>query len=394
MSATTTATARPRATQTLAVAVIVTVGSIVAAACGGTTGTPRAGGAPRRLSTIRSTPTPACVAATWSLDRKAAELIAVPAEEDDPAAVAPVVAAGAGAVVIYGTAAPANLATQLASLRAGAADGVAPLVMVDEEGGQIQRLRNVVGPQPAPRDLAQTRSPQAIGLTAAALGQSLHALGIQVDLAPVLDLDAGPGPDDAHAVGSRSFSADPAVTSTDGVAFMQGLAAGGVLPVVKGFPGGGTATANADYGVAVTQPFAALEARGDLEPFSTAIRAGAPAVMVANEIVPGLTESPATLSPQVITGLLRGQLGFQGLVLTDSLSAATVAHAGYAVPEAAVAAIGAGADLILYTAVNPNATFLEVVARLVAAVTSGQLPAQRLDDALAHVLRAKGYSGC
>jgi beta-N-acetylhexosaminidase len=394
MSATTTATARPRATQALAVTVIMTVGAIAAAACGGTSGTPRADRVPRRISTIRSTPTPSCAAGTWSLDRKAAQLIAVPSEEDDPAAVAPAVAAGAGGVVLYGTAAPANLAAQLATLRAGAADGVAPLVMVDEEGGQIQRLRNVVGPQAAPRDLAQTNSPQAIQLTAAALGQSLHALGIQVDLAPVLDLDAGPGPDDTHPVGSRAFSVDPAITSTDGVAFLQGLEAGGVLPVVKGFPGEGTATANADYGVAVTQPFAALQARGDLEPFSAAIRAGAPAVMVANEIVPGLTASPATLSPQVITGLLRTQLGFQGLVLTDSLSAATVAHAGYAVPDAAVAAIAAGADLILYTAVNPVATFLGVVARLAAAVTSGQLPVQRLDDALAHVLRAKGYSGC
>lgn len=81
-------------------------------------------------------------------------------------------------------------------------------------------------------------------------------------------------------------------------------------------------------------------------------------------------------------------------MLTDSLSAATVAHAGCSVPDAAVAALAAGADLVLYTALNPNATFLTVVARVAAAVTNGQLSDTRIDDALAQVLHAKGYLGC
>jgi len=323
-----------------------------------------------------------------------AELIAVPAQEDDLAQVSPSVQGGAGALVLFGTEAPANLAAQLASLRAQAVDGVAPLVMVDEEGGDVQRLRNLDGAQASPRELAATKSPPAVELTAAALGQALRALGIQVDLAPVLDLDAGPGPSYTSPVGSRSFSVDPGVTSTYGVAFAKGLEAGGVMPVVKAFPGEGTQTTNGDYGVAVTQPLSALQRRGDLQPFAAAIAAGVPAVMVANEIVPGLTLVPATLSPQVISGLLRGQLGFHGLVVTDSLSAATVSHAGYSVPDAALAAINAGADLVLYTATNPNATFLAVVARLAAAVGAGQLSEQRLDDAVAHVLHAQGVAGC
>jgi beta-N-acetylhexosaminidase len=132
-----------------------------------------------------------------------------------------------------------------------------------------------------------------------------------------------------------------------------------------------------------------------LRPFETAIRAGLPAVMVGNVSIPGLTgHLPASLSTPAITGLLRHQLGFRGLVLTDSLSALAVRDAGYSVPRAAARAIEAGADMVLFNTADPEITMKEVIAAIVSAVSSGRLPTARLDDAVQHVLSAKNVALC
>ena len=163
-----------------------------------------------------------------------------------------------------------------------------------------------------------------------------------------------------------------------------------MIPVVKHFPGLGQASANTDFGPATDPPLPVL-AQGALRPFQAAIRHGLPAVMVGEASVPGLTHGlPATLSRPAITGVLRHQLGFHGLVLTDSLSAAAIQHAGYGIPQAAVRAIAAGADMVTFDAANPPVTTNQVITSLVSAVRSGQLPVARLDSAVQHVLRAKG----
>ena len=167
-----------------------------------------------------------------------------------------------------------------------------------------------------------------------------------------------------------------------------------MIPVVKHFPGLGQASANTDFGRATDPPLRTLET-GALLPFEAAIKHGLPAVMVGEAAVPGLTQGlPATLSSQAITGVLRRQLGFHGLVLTDSLSAAAIQDAGYDIPQAAVRAIEAGADMVTFDTSNPPATTNEVITSLVAAVRSGQLPVARLDSAVQHVLQVKGRPIC
>ncbi len=179
----------------------------------------------------------------------------------------------------------------------------------------------------------------------------------------------------------------------------------GVVPVVKHFPGLGGASGNTDYGPATTQPLSDLKTTG-LIPFQAAIAAGAPAVMVANAIVPGLTSLPASLSPAAINGLLRHDLGFSGLVLTDSLSAGAITQAGYQLPEAAVAAISSGADMILFGStltvaetklLAPSAvaaTIGHIVDAIVAATSKGTVSVSRLDDAVSHILAAKHVQLC
>jgi beta-N-acetylhexosaminidase len=223
----------------------------------------------------------------------------------------------------------------------------------------------------------------------------MRAAGITMDLAPVLDLDAGLGPNNRDPDGTRSFSLNANTTAVDGAAFAAGLTAGGIVPVVKHFPGLGNATANTDVKPASTLPWSTLGHAG-LIPFESAIRSGAPVVMIANATVPGLTTLPASISPTLITGVLRNQLGYHGLVMTDSLSSGAIVDIGYSVPKAVVAAVAAGADMVLYTAEAAKVAALtnSTVGALVAAVGAGTLDRGRLVDAVAHILAVKRVNLC
>ena len=194
------------------------------------------------------------------------------------------------------------------------------------------------------------------------------------------------------------------MAARDGVAFWRGLQAGGVIPVVKHFPGLGGASATPTRPGCHSSDRPTAE-RG-LAPFRAAIAAGAPAVMVANARVPGLSGLPASLSTEVIGGLLRQQLGFSGLVVTDSLSAGAIAQAGYSVPRAAATAVAAGADMILFGStltpaqtamLTPDgvpATVSAVVAAIVRATQTGALSPARLTDAVEQVVAADHADLC
>ena len=351
-------------------------------------------------------PTSQCTAlsaiARWPLERRAAQLIVAPALDGHITALAATLRQEVGGVLLLGGT-PSNLRAETGA--AARMVQVPLMVMADQEGGGVQRLGALVDSLPWPRDMAATMTPAAVESAATRLAGEMRALGVTVDLAPVLDADAGAGPSDRNPDGSRSFSADPAVVTTYGEAFLRGLQAGGVLPVVKHFPGLGGSGANTDVAAASTLPLAVLE-KGGLEPFAAAVAADAPAVMVANASVPGLTTAPASLSGAAVDGLLRTQLGFHGLVLTDSLSAGAVIAAGDDLSRAAVAAIAAGADMLLFgSTLTPTETrrlapaavatsTAQMVTALTAAVRSGSLPESRLDGAVAHVLAAKRFDPC
>ncbi len=367
---------------------------------------PSATAAPTPLPTPTATalppppsPTPTCttagVLATWTVQRLAAQTVVVPVDESNPGGVASEVASGAGGVILFGAAAPANLGALLAALARSAPDGVAPLVMTDEEGGAIQRMANLVGDIPSARQMGATMTAAQIQALATQAGQRMRAAGVTMDLAPVLDLDAGAGPSDSDPDGTRSFSAVESVAQADGLAFGAGLRAGGVVPVVKHFPGLGESSGNTDVVAASTLPWSTLQGAG-LLPFTAAVRAGLPAVMVANATVPGLSALPASLSPAVMTTVLRGQLGFDGLVLTDSLSAVSVSAAGYSVPRAAATALAAGADMVMFngSAAAVPSLYAQTVQAIAAAASGGALSRARLENAALHVLAAKQLSLC
>jgi beta-N-acetylhexosaminidase len=388
--------------------------AVLLAACG-STGTPTTAPGPgpsTAIPTATASPLPSgsCLRAEdiagWPVERRAAALITLPVLNFDLAAVHAELAAGAaGVLFLGGDPAPADLSKRVRAAVAVAPRPGAPLIMADQEGGGIQRLRGAVPDLPWPRDLAASSSVAQVRAKAAGLARAMVALGVNVDLAPVLDVDARPGPSADNPDGKRAFSGDASVVSRYGLAFLQGLRDGGVLPVVKHFPGLGGTTGNTDVRPAPTKPIATLRA-GDLDPCRDANRAGAPAVMVANATVPGVTTHPAGLSSAVIGGLLRRDFGFTGLVVTDSLSAGAVSAVTTSLGEAVADAIESGADLILFGATDTpaakaalsadgvRASFAEIIAAVRAAMTSGALPEDRLNAAVTAVLHARGATLC
>jgi beta-N-acetylhexosaminidase len=331
----------------------------------------------------------------WPTHRLAAQVLVAPAQFADVAAAQPDVTRGVGGLILFGSTPQPDFTTALDRLTSSAPGGVAPFVMTDEEGGAVQRALAIVGPVPSARRMARTMTPAQIETLAFNVGTKLLNAGITMDLAPVLDLDNRRGPTSTNPDGTRSFGMDVARTTDDGIAFAKGLQRAGVTPVVKHFPGLGHATGNTDNGPAQTLPWESLASAG-LDPFRDAVRAGLPAVMVANASVPGLTDQPASISAEVINRVLRDSLGFDGLVLTDSVSAFALRDTGYSVPAAAVAALGAGADLVLFgTGRDDNPELASLTVRAIEhAVRSGALSRVRLQDAVGHVLAAKQVDLC
>lgn len=385
----------PKSASTSAAPTTVTPGPSTTAAP--TTQRPRTTAASTSTTTPAPPTTPACtnasVIASWPAARRAAELVVMPSFNFDLSGLSSLISGGIGGVLFLGDApAPPNLGSQLAAAEQGAPPGGVPLVMADEEGGGIQRLSGLVSSFPWPRTIAATMTPAQTEALGVSVGTQMRQAGVTVNLAPVLDVDGGDGPNAADADGWRSFSDDPSTAASYGVAFMQGLRQAGVIPVVKHFPGLGGA-ADTDDGPAATQPLSELLTTG-LPPFRAAIAAGTPAVMISNATVPGLTNLPASLSSSVIEGLLRNQLGFTGLIITDSLSAGAISQAGYSVPQAAVAAISAGADQILFGSTPALQTTEQVIDAIVAANASGALSTTELNQAVAQVIQAKGVNLC
>lgn len=254
------------------------------------------------------------------------------------------------------------------------------LVSADEESGRVALTPEGAGP--SPRRLARERTPAEVREYAAGIGARLADLGIDLNLAPSLDLDDG---DYSGIIGDRSFSADPQTAAAYGLAFSAGVLDAGVTPTVKHFPGHGRSTT--DTHSAVESITATVEElRGtDLAPFQTAIDAGAPVVMLNHLEYTALEAGlPASLSPGAYE-LLRA-MDFEGVAMTDSLGMGAV-HGRWDFPEAAVMAVEAGADAVLAT---DGRQALGMRDALVAAVASGRIPQERLDEAAARVTALAG----
>lgn len=263
---------------------------------------------------------------------------------------------------------PAKLKADVQQLQSAASAGHNPglLVMIDQEGGSVKRLKQGP-PDVSPADLGKSGDENQSKDQGQKTGSYLTGLGVNVDLAPVLDVSK---PQTADSIKSRTFGSDPAVVSKVGVAFAEGLQDGGAVATAKHFPGLGRATVSTDdrpTSIAATSD----ELQADLEPFKAAIAAGVKMVMVSTASYPTLgAKKPAAFSPTIVKNMLRGQFGFDGVVITDDLEGGAVTSS---LPPlvAATSALKAGDDMLLY-AKNANAS-QKAFGGLVREVKSGQL---------------------
>ena len=238
----------------------------------------------------------------------------------------------------------AQVARLTAELRA--AVGRRAPVLIDQEGGRVQRLAPPVWPAyPPGRAYGQLASPfarrEAAWLGARLIAHDLHEVGVDVDCLPVLDV---PSPGAHDVIGDRAYGADPATVASLGRAAAEGLLSGGVLPVVKHIPGHGRAGADSHHDLPVVDaPLAELEAR-DFAPFR--VLADMPLAMTAHVVFTAIDAGrPATTSPEVISRIIRGAIGFKGLLMSDDLSMKALSGGFRARTEAALAA---GCDVALH----------------------------------------------
>ena len=214
-----------------------------------------------------------------------------------------------------------------------------------------------------------------------------RAVGIHVPFAPVLDVNNNP---DNPIINVRSIGEDPAQVSTLGVALVEGMQGAGAIATGKHFPGHGDTDTDSHIGLPIIQASAARMDSVELRPFQAAIDAGLGGIMTAHITVPALnggTERPSTLSSEVLTGLLRNRMHFEGLIFTDAMDMAAIDR-DYGRGDAAVLAVEAGADVIL---MPPSVT--AAIDGIVGAVESGRLSEDRIDQSVLKILRAKEHVG-
>jgi len=361
--------------------------------------TPQQTPSPQPTSTPTSVPAPTptpdpaetavqAALSVMSLQQKAAQLFMPELPSLHPEAFAD--GAQAGGYVLFAKDISTWDATRELTDSLTQASAIPPFIGIDEEGGVVSRLYSS-----GMADYARPDTAAAIGQTGdtatayqagVTIGEALHALGFNLDFAPVVDVLTEPT---NTVIGSRAFGSDPVLVSDMAAAFTRGLHTHGILAVPKHFPGhGGTTGDSHDGYVSVPYDAARLEAVEYL-PFARAIEEGAACIMVGHIAAPHADTSglPASLSPYFVTEILRNELGFDGIVITDAMNMGAIAQ-NYTAAEAAVMAIQAGVDIVLMPA-----DFEAALRGVIEAVQTGDLSETRLTESAARILRVKFEAG-
>jgi beta-N-acetylhexosaminidase len=252
-------------------------------------------------------------------------------------------------------------------------------VAVDQEGGDVASAPWVAH-EPAAAAVGRGKDPGEARRIAARMGRQLLRAGINTDFAPVVDTGHG------AAIGNRSFGEDPELVAGMGAAAVKGFEDAGVVSSAKHFPNHGPATSDSHVSLPVIRHDDKELENRDLPPFGAAIEAGVPMVMVGHLVYPAIDPGrPASLSRDAIN-VLRGALGFDGVVVTDDLAMAG-ATGGGTVADAAVEAVGAGVDLLLISSAPQEQA--DAYDAVVGAVRSGEIPRSRLEESVGRLLEVK-----
>jgi beta-N-acetylhexosaminidase len=263
--------------------------------------------------------------------------------------------------------------------------GLPPWIGVDQEGGRVARFRKGFTLWPPMATLGRSGDVELAGRFARALAAELRAVGITLDFAPVLDIFTNPK---NTAIGDRALAERADEVARLGVAIIDGLQSSGIAACGKHFPGHGDTIADSHHDLPIVEHDPDRLRAVEFVPFRAAMAAGVASMMSCHVLVPAFDhERPGTLSPAIVTGLLRDELGFDGLVFTDDMEMKAITSQ-VPVPDACVAAVAAGCDAVLVCSGNHDLQAATIEA-LIRAVETGTLPYARVEEALLHQRRAK-----
>ncbi len=302
-----------------------------------------------------------------------------------------------GGVILYSSRNNIESVEQVAHLneeiqRRALVSGSRPLfIAIDQEGGLIARIREGVTSFPGNMALGAAGDPSLAGRVASVMGEELASLGINMNFAPVVDVNNNPlNP----IIGVRSFGSDPQRVARLGAAMISAFLEKGVFPSAKHFPGHGDTEVDSHSGLPTINVSKGRLNTVEFPPFKAAVDTGVPMVMTAHVLVPSLDEkNPATLSPAIL-GMLRSELNFKGLIITDSMGMAALKKER-TLEEAAIEALNAGADILLFGADkgHEETEHFGMYNALLQACRKGEISQSRLDDAVRKVLDAKEALG-
>ncbi|NMB02841.1 MAG: beta-N-acetylhexosaminidase [Firmicutes bacterium] len=279
----------------------------------------------------------------------------------------------------------AELNRELQELTKDSPSGAGLFIATDQEGGTVARLTNGVAVAPSAMALGACGSEEYTEKVCQVSGQELRATGVNMNLAPVVDVNSNP---ENPVIGVRSFGEDPHTVAALGAAAIRGYQKN-VAAVAKHFPGHGDTNLDSHHDLPVIAHDRGRLERVELLPFRAAIEEGVAAIMTAHVVFPAIEPVeglPATLSYQVLTKLLREELGFDGLIMTDCMEMMAI-KGTFGTVEAAVMTIEAGADLVLIS--HTEELQQQAFDALVAAVKSGRISEQRIDESVERVMKAK-----
>ena len=271
---------------------------------------------------------------------------------------------------------------------------VEPFVAVDQEGGPVMRVFDGATDFPSNMAVAATGNPENAYSEGLMLGRELASMGFNMDLAPCVDVNSNPN---NPVIGVRSYSDNPKLVGEFASEFIRGMQESRVLACAKHFPGHGDTSVDSHYGLPVIDKDIEEIREADLYPFKVVVENGAEAVMSTHIVFEAIDEKlPATLSPAVLTGVLRGELGFDGLIVTDGMQMGAIVK-NFGIAEGCVMAVKAGADLLVTGSGNMSQSDIraqrDAYLAVVNAVRNGEIGEDRIDESVMRILQTKESYG-
>ena len=261
-----------------------------------------------------------------------------------------------------------------------------PLLAIDEEGGRVARIANNenfdVPKYESMAAIAESDDPEEAYKAAFTIGSYVKKYGFDIDYAPVADVNTNP---DNIVIGPRAFSDDPETAAKFVVSYLNGLESAGVIGTLKHFPGHGDVSTDTHYGYASTDKTWDEMLKCEMIPFKAGIKAGAQMIMTAHIAAPNVSgdDLPATLSSVILQDKLRGELGFDGVIVTDAMDMGAITKQ-FSNTEAAIKSIQAGVDVVLC-----SREFTQVFDAVVKAVEKGEIKESRIDESVKRILKLK-----